>query len=355
MADLQPSDRTAITDFLVQRFSLDEIKALAFNLGIDYENFPHDSKPTLSRELFTYCERTSQVGCLLTEVLKERADGAMGQLLANVGGCAPRKKVQIIISENKIASKPELLANLAQLLGVSPDEVMLIGAAPGSIYLLVSLPAEAADELVHLQPKRLVDGKYHVQAITPFDALPLGMQQDWRSIAQRAQGGSAGGDMAVKAATEAGKQSLAVPGQAIVVSTTGAALGLPATMLFIAAVVIAVAVVAAGGLALATPKVTVRNGCTTALPPTGSLPLIGSVPAGGTVGPVVIPPGRYQLKRGARDITLIVPNTPALTFPDVSGGQFAVTRNGQPVGQAELESGFDVALGQSYEIVLCGP
>ena len=352
MTNLQPQDRSAITDFLVRRFSLDEIKAMAFNLGIDYENFPHDTKPNLSRELFVYCERTSQVGCLLTEVLKERADGTMGQLLANVGGCVPRKKVQIIISDNKIADKPELLASLAKLLGVSPDEVMLIGAAPGSIYLLVSMPPEAADELVRLQPKRLVDGKYRVQAITLYDALPLGMQMDWRSIAQRGQGGSAGGDMMVKAATEAGKQTLAVPGQAIVVTTTGAAaVSLPV----IIAVVVAIIAVAAGGAVLATPKLTVRNGCATTLPPSGSLPIVGVVPAGGSVGPVVIPPGEYRITRSGTAITLNVPNAPPLTFPGVSGGQFSVTRNGQAVGTPELESGLTVGLGQSYEIVLCGP
>jgi hypothetical protein len=353
MADLAPTDRTAITDFLVQKFSLDELKVLAFNLGIDYENFPHDTKPVFSQELYLQCERKSELGCLLTEILKQRADGQMGQLLAIVGGCQPRKKVQIIISENKIASKPDLLASLANLLGVSPDEVALIGAAPGSIYLLVSLPAEAADRLLEMRPATLMDGAYHVQDIAPFEALGFTAQEQWREIAQKGQGGSSGGNTSVKEVVTTGKQSIAVQGQSLLVSGSGAAAGLSAVSVLVVVAILIVAGV--GGAALATPKVTVRNNCSTTLPPSGALPLIGSVPSGGAVGPVILPPGTYKVTTTGRDVTLIAPNLAPITFPGVSSRQFSVSRNGQPVSQRELAAGVDVGLGQSYEVVLCGP
>jgi hypothetical protein len=353
MADLAPADRGAITDFLVQKFSLDELKALAFNLGIDYENFPHDTKPTFSRELYLHCERKSEVGCLLTEILKQRADGQMGQLLAITGGCQPRKKVQIIISENKIASKPDLLASLAKLLGVSPDEVALIGAAPGSIYLLVSLPADAADRLLEMQPATLMDGAYHVESITPFESLGFTAQEQWREIAQRGQGGSTGGKATVKDAVNTGKQSIAVQGQSLVVTGATAAAGVSGVAVVIV-VVIALVLAGAGGVALATPKLTVRNKCATMLPPSGSLPIIGSVPAGGSVGPVVLPPGNYKVETRGGNVVLTAPNLAPIIFPGVSARQFSVTRDGQPVSQRQLAAGVDVGLGQSYNIVLCG-
>jgi len=69
----------------------------------------------------------------------------------------------------------------------------------------------------------------------------------------------------------------------------------------------------------------------------------------------VLPPGNYKVEASGRDVTLTVPNLAPITFPGVSARQFSVTRNSQPVSQRELAAGVEVGLGQSYEIVLCGP
>ena len=38
------SEKANLRQFISSRFSLDELKDLTFDLGVDYESFPHNSK-----------------------------------------------------------------------------------------------------------------------------------------------------------------------------------------------------------------------------------------------------------------------------------------------------------------------
>jgi hypothetical protein len=62
--------------YLVNQFSLDELKDLISDLGENYENFPHRTKRELARELIEYCrrhERQREFDALVERVETERA------------------------------------------------------------------------------------------------------------------------------------------------------------------------------------------------------------------------------------------------------------------------------------------
>lgn len=60
------NNKMALRKALVQYFDLEEIKTLCFDMGVDYDDFPGDTKSSKARSLITYCERRS----LLDELQK---------------------------------------------------------------------------------------------------------------------------------------------------------------------------------------------------------------------------------------------------------------------------------------------
>jgi hypothetical protein len=66
----EPAEKALLRRFLVNRFSLSELKDLAFDLGVDHEILPHETKRGLARELITYFEHRDQLGCLMARVLR---------------------------------------------------------------------------------------------------------------------------------------------------------------------------------------------------------------------------------------------------------------------------------------------
>jgi hypothetical protein len=65
-------DVRAITNKLRERFSQAELCQLAFDLGVDHENLPGDTKTDLARELALYCRRRGRLAELERVVEKER-------------------------------------------------------------------------------------------------------------------------------------------------------------------------------------------------------------------------------------------------------------------------------------------
>jgi hypothetical protein len=81
---LAPNDRTQLREFLVQRFTLEELKTLTFDLGIDYNNLPHATTIELSRELIGYCEHRGRLRELVEEVLHQRPNDDLRRLSARL-------------------------------------------------------------------------------------------------------------------------------------------------------------------------------------------------------------------------------------------------------------------------------
>ena len=52
--EVSPDVRSRLRQFLTERFNLSELKDLSFDLGVDYEMFPHQTKGELSRELLAW-------------------------------------------------------------------------------------------------------------------------------------------------------------------------------------------------------------------------------------------------------------------------------------------------------------
>ena len=81
---LQSKYRGVLKDFLEKRFSLEELKSLAFEIGITYDSIPHDTVPTFVRELILLCERTGLLISLIEAVLKHRNDEKIAELLPKI-------------------------------------------------------------------------------------------------------------------------------------------------------------------------------------------------------------------------------------------------------------------------------
>jgi internalin A len=65
-------DIRALVQQLTERFNRPELRQLAFNLGVDHENLPYDTRTDLARELALFCERNGRSAELARMVGKER-------------------------------------------------------------------------------------------------------------------------------------------------------------------------------------------------------------------------------------------------------------------------------------------
>lgn len=67
-------ERQQLFEVLDQRFSDDDLRGLAFALGLDYENLPGQAKSSKARELVLYCERRNNLVRLTDEIRRTRPD-----------------------------------------------------------------------------------------------------------------------------------------------------------------------------------------------------------------------------------------------------------------------------------------
>lgn len=180
---LDPVERAGLRQLLVDRFDLDELKDLAFDLGVDYQLFSHETTRTLARELIAYVERRGELNCLVAEVMKQRSDKSLAQLVTKLPACSPHKEMQIIVSQDLLTDVSELIDEMAMLLKLDRDDVVLIGAAWGSVRLLVGLPAKALNVQAVSRIRDLGDGKCWVVSVDFFESLDPASQKAWRFVA----------------------------------------------------------------------------------------------------------------------------------------------------------------------------
>lgn len=180
---LTPTERAGLRQFLIDRFSLNELKDLAFDLGVDFELFSHQTKLDFSRELIAHFERRDRLGCLVTDILKRRQGDDLALLLAKLPKCSSARKIQIIVSEDLLEDVSGLLDELAKRLKVAKNEVVLIGAAWGSVRLLVGVPEKATDLDILSGIRSLGNGKYQIVSIDAFASLDSASQNAWRLAA----------------------------------------------------------------------------------------------------------------------------------------------------------------------------
>ena len=57
---------------LVRYFSINDLRTISFELGLDYENLKGDTKQVLARELISYCEHRGQIPDLVAVCKEQR-------------------------------------------------------------------------------------------------------------------------------------------------------------------------------------------------------------------------------------------------------------------------------------------
>lgn len=178
LTELQPNERTELRQILMKRFSLEELKNIAFDLCGSHELFPHETTQSFCREMLDYFIRRNRLGCLIAEVLKQRPyamERFLIDLLARLSPCLPYQKIIIFApqsSVNKLSLEEH--QDLARIFGVTNVELELMAMVEGSLRLLVSLPEESL---------KLIDSSEKRVSIATFDSLELDSQKAWRLAA----------------------------------------------------------------------------------------------------------------------------------------------------------------------------
>ncbi|MCO6435316.1 protein kinase domain-containing protein, partial [Nitrosomonas nitrosa] len=180
--EFDKSIRTKLKQFLWERFDLNELKDLAFDLGVDFELFTNQNKLEFCREFIQYFERRQKTSCLIAEIVKYRHDEELVHLLTELPPCKPQKKVQIIVSKGIRGDLTALRKELASKFQVTESEVTIIGAAWGSMRLLISVPDEMSSSQILSKIGHLFNGEYPIVAIDRYDNLDTANKTAWRYI-----------------------------------------------------------------------------------------------------------------------------------------------------------------------------
>ena len=72
MSIMENEFRILLRESLSDKFNLDELNTLCFDLNIDYEDIPGNNKQAKVVELIKYCERTDQMDLLIAQIVKIR-------------------------------------------------------------------------------------------------------------------------------------------------------------------------------------------------------------------------------------------------------------------------------------------
>jgi len=172
-----PIPRVEIKEFLIDRFNMNDLEDIAFDLCVPYERLRRETKDQLVRELVQYCERGNLLGCLIIEVIKRRQQQAdhLAAYLQTLP-CKSLSKIQIIVPNERASEIGNLLVAFAQAHQVPLTEFKVICAAPGSIQLLMAMPSDAAAQLPSTQVA--LDG----MGVIPAEAMTDAALQTWRRI-----------------------------------------------------------------------------------------------------------------------------------------------------------------------------
>lgn len=182
--DSQLLERAELHRILEGQFNLTELKNIAFYIGVDYEIFNQQSISDFARELILYCQRRGRLSCLVEELLKQRQNlvKKLADWLIKLSPCQDTAKVQVIIAE-PVTDLPVLLTELAGVLRIAPEEIVLITAVRGSSRLLLQIPVTAVDFTHFSRIFTLLNNQYHVLSIQEFLFLDQKVQQVWRIAA----------------------------------------------------------------------------------------------------------------------------------------------------------------------------
>ena len=176
-------DADKIRQYLALRFSYDEIKDLAFDLGAGYEVLQKQTEEELARALANAMKPATKLGCLVVEVWRRRPGQYLPTLFSKLRHCSPPQKVQLILDPSDQAGLDlsELQAALAHQFGTGKGQISIIGATQGNTRILVGIPEKqlASQDLAQINSL----GKYQKVSMIACDDLDPAGQRAWRFAA----------------------------------------------------------------------------------------------------------------------------------------------------------------------------
>lgn len=149
--ELVQDDRVFLRRFLVEKFSLDELKEIAFDLCGDYELFRHDTKPNLAVDLIMQFTQKGRLSDLVLAVKMRRPDSRLDDLRKKLPKLRPYAKLEIHVAKSQ---KQEAEWAIEQLLlrgNLSKDEVSIMAYADGSMRMLIGVPETKIEILLSLR------------------------------------------------------------------------------------------------------------------------------------------------------------------------------------------------------------
>lgn len=175
------SDQVSLTlpqirDRIVAEFSLEELADLCFNLGVDYESLPGESKPAKARELVSYMQRRNRLPDLVNKINDLRVDEK--QELSSKAGTASSKYTLSNQERQRLVS---ILATTDIILDTVPF-LQMVGL-PLSYIIALNLPTNnrfgAAMKIVtNLENYRLPEAP-HANALKEMVKFLLSLNFDF--------------------------------------------------------------------------------------------------------------------------------------------------------------------------------
>jgi hypothetical protein len=350
MGNLTGQDRRFLHRFLTERFSLSELKTLAYYESYPFEDYPHSTISDMAREMLQYFEREDRLGAFVYAVLQERPDDELARIYAALPlpEKSARVKLELIIRNAGRENAQEIRDRIARAMGWQAEDVGIIMAVAGSVRLLLSVPADKAADLLALARGPQAWGPYEVVSAIPYEQLSEADRAAWR---KRVTGQPLTG---------------APPVEPVVVGK-----GLPFVVrlllvLLILAGVAATAVFLWNRWNNQQPRLTVVNQCTTPLdiPAPAAVKSILSLPDSIAPGEslrltMLTGPGRYELILNDNDVLILrLPRPlPGVDLTEVALGRLddddlAVRLNGRLLTPPQS---FQIEPGQTYDLIICAP
>jgi hypothetical protein len=173
--------RPLLRQFLVEHFSLAEMKELAFDLCVSYDAFPHATAGEFAIELVGYFERRGRLRALVTKLLELRPSPSLAQILPELQGSESGYVIlQMRLLSDSLTDSNEWVSKLASALGgIGIEDIHILAMAGGSVLLLLGLPAEVIEVALGLSE----DEALGIDEVTHFDALSQEERVTWHWVA----------------------------------------------------------------------------------------------------------------------------------------------------------------------------
>ncbi len=171
-----------LQQFMARRLDGDEIKDLAFDMGVAYTLFTYRTEEELAQALVHQLAGQDMLDCLAHQLQRRWPSQYIARLFPRPAICALPVKVEALIAteEGSRIHVEDLQKTLARHFAVPVEQITLIGAAKRSLRVLIGVPEEAIDLRVLSEIRLRGEEERTFIFLTPFESLSRDMQNAWR-------------------------------------------------------------------------------------------------------------------------------------------------------------------------------